>query len=237
MKKKNLLKWVGLLFFVLLTAGIIYYVHARLTRAVPVENIHISNPAYSFQEIDDYLSPMECDAIMRLASPKLEPSLVYNDGKKDAVDKTNRQSDQAWLKNEVHPLVLKISKLVAETSGYPMENQEDLQVVKYEPGGFFNPHYDACEGDKTFCERMDGKSGPRMWTYIIYLNEDFNKGETIFPKLNKKVIPKKGKVLIFQSTDDASGKLIFESLHGGEPVENGNKWICNKWIRSHKFIA
>ena len=237
MKKKNLLKWAGIFFFVLLIVGILYYVQWKHPSSTPKEDIHIYVPTYSIREIDSYLTPLECDAIMRLATPNLEPSLVYNDGKKDAVDKSNRQSDQAWLKNETHPVVMKISQLVAETSGYPMENQEDLQVVRYEPGGFFNPHYDACEGDKSFCERMDGKSGPRLWTYIIYLNDDFNKGETVFPKLNRKVVPKKGKVVIFQSTDEASGKLIFESLHGGEPVENGNKWICNKWIRSHKFIA
>jgi len=197
------------------------------------DDFHISVPCYDIMEIEDFLTSEECDKIIELASTRLEPSRVYTDNS-DLHDTENRKSDQAWLLNDYDPLVHKISQKVAEYSGYPIENQEDLQVVHYEPGGFFKPHYDACEGTKDFCKRMDGIAGPRLWTYIIYLNDDLEGGETLFPYLNKKVIPKKGKCAIFQSSDD-NGKLIRQSLHGGEPVTKGIKWICNKWIRINPY--
>jgi predicted 2-oxoglutarate/Fe(II)-dependent dioxygenase YbiX len=118
----------------------------------------------------------------------------------------------------------------------PIENQEDLQIVSYKPGGFFTPHYDACDGKKDYCQRMDGSAGPRLFTYLIYLNDDFEGGETVFPKLNKSVKPKKGKCVIFQSTvSPPDSRIILEALHGGNPVTSGNKWICNKWIRNHTY--
>jgi prolyl 4-hydroxylase len=197
------------------------------------DDIHVSIPNYTVQEIDNFLTPQECDRLIELASSRLEPSRVYTDAA-DLHDTQNRKSEQAWLVYDVDPLVTKISEHIAKISGYPVENQEDLQVVKYKPEGFFRTHYDACEGNEQFCQRMDGAAGPRLWTYLIYLNDDVTGGETVFPHLNLRVKPQKGKLIVFQSTDE-NGKLIRESLHGGEAVKTGNKWICNKWIRKNKY--
>jgi len=198
------------------------------------DGIHVSIPNYSVQEIDNFLTYEECDKLIELASTRLEPSRVYTESS-DLHDTENRKSDQAWLLNDTHSLVLQIAEKIARLTNIPVENQEDMQVVHYEPGGFFRTHYDACEGTETFCERMNGLAGPRIWTYLIYLNdENVTGGETVFPYINKKVTPKKGKCVIFQSTDE-TGRLIKESLHGGEPVLSGVKWICNKWVRKNKY--
>jgi prolyl 4-hydroxylase len=77
---------------------------------------------------------------------------------------------------------------------------------------------------------MNGKEGPRYYTLLIYLNDDFEGGETVFPKINKFVKPKKGKAVLFQSVDHR-GVIIDEAFHGGNPVSAGQKWIANKWIR------
>jgi len=198
------------------------------------DGIHVSIPNYSVQEIEHFLTHEECDKLIELASTRLEPSRVYTDNA-DLHDTENRKSDQAWLLNDTHPLVLQIAEKVAHITNTPVENQEDMQVVHYEPGGFFKTHYDACEGTETFCERMNGSAGPRIWTYLVYLNdENVIGGETVFPYIHKKVSPKKGKCVVFQSTDE-TGRLIRESLHGGEPVISGTKWICNKWVRKNKY--
>jgi prolyl 4-hydroxylase len=85
---------------------------------------------------------------------------------------------------------------------------------------------------------MDGSSGPRIYTYLIYLNDDYEGGETAFPKLNIAVKPKKGKCVVFQNTlPQPDGRIPLEALHGGNPVTSGNKWICNKWIRVNKYDA
>lgn len=196
----------------------------------------VSIKDYSVQEIENFLTPEECDHIISISTAHLEPSLVYSDTS-DVHDTSSRKSEQAWLKDEMDPVVASISKKIAEASRIPIENQEDLQVVSYMPGGFFTPHYDACDGAKDYCERMEGHSGSRFLTYLIYLNDDYEGGETSFPKLNITVKPKKGKCVVFQSTlPPPDGRIILEALHGGNPVKLGNKWVCNKWIHNQSYI-
>lgn len=197
----------------------------------------VSDPEYKIREIEHFLTDEECDHIIAISKSELTPSKVYSNTT-DVYDTKTRKSDQAWLKDTMDPVIASISEKVASISQIPIEHQEDLQVVSYSPGGFFTPHYDACDGDEEFCKRMDGASGPRLFTYLIYLNDDYEGGETVFPKLNITVTPKKGKCVIFQNTlPQSGGKIPLEALHGGNPVKSGNKWICNKWIRVNPFVS
>jgi len=215
---------------IIAVCAIIYYFYNKNLKAK--EKLY-NNP--QIQEIDDFLTPEECDTLIRMSEYKLETSQVYS-SKDNLHDTSHRVSEQAWLKSIDSEIVKRISDRVAKHSGYPIDNQEDLQVVKYKPGGFFNPHNDACDGDADFCKRMNSKSGPRYATYLIYLNDDFTGGETVFTKMNVTVKPKKGKCVKFYSTNK-NESLIKNSEHAGHPVTSGNKWICNVWIRHKRFIG
>jgi prolyl 4-hydroxylase len=196
-----------------------------------------SSPGYSVEEIDGFLSPQECDHLIQISKNRLEDSMVYSDSS-DVHDRATRISKQAWLRDEDDPVVMRISQKVASLSGYPIGNQEDLQVVCYRKGGYFRPHYDACDGDGSYCSRMDGRGGPRILTYLIYLNDDFEGGGTVFPKLNIAIKPKKGKCVVFRNTlPSPDNRIILEALHGGSPVASGNKWICNKWVRGGSYSS
>lgn len=50
--------------------------------------------------------------------------------------------DSAWLKNEDHPIVQKISKRVEDLTGLTVTTAEELQVVNYGIGGHYEPHFD-----------------------------------------------------------------------------------------------
>jgi prolyl 4-hydroxylase len=182
-------------------------------------------------EYDDFLTGDECDTLISLAQDRLEPSNVYNEST-DKPDQQYRISTQAWFKKGSDAVVQKIDAFAASMSGLPDTHHEELQVVKYEEGGFFSPHYDACYGKKDFCDRMNSEGGPRLWTFMVYLNDGFQGGETHFPKTDASVVPKKGKLIVFQNTmDDEDRSVIKDSFHGGNPVQSGEKWICNKWVR------
>ena len=188
---------------------------------------------YTVTEIPNFLTHEECDKLIQIASTQLIPSKVYTENSDDVLE-NHRTSEQCWLTNENHDIVNKISTLTSRICNKPIENQELLQVVKYPTGGFFNPHYDACIGNPEFCKRMNGSSGPRYGTLLIYLNDDFTGGETVFPNFNKTVKPEKGKAVFFYTTNK-NGTILNESLHAGNPITSGNKWICNKWTRINKY--
>lgn len=83
-----------------------------------------------------------------------------------------------------------------------------LHVIKYEQGNYFKKHYDESYNV--------GESVAEM-TVIVYLNDDFEGGETIFHDLDKQIIhkPKKNDVLIFDH----------DHLHEGSMITKGVKYI------------
>lgn len=191
---------------------------------------YIDMSDYDVQEIPGFLTPEECNKIIELTNGELFPSRIYSNNE-DVYSTNSRKSQQCWLKDD-NPLIKSISERVRQYTKTSNKHQEQLQVVNYPVGGFFSPHYDVCEGNESFCERMNGQHGPRLITVLMYLNDDFEGGETVFPRINKTVKPQKGKAVIFKNIDN-NGVIIKQALHGGEPIKSGEKWIANKWIRLH----
>jgi prolyl 4-hydroxylase len=74
----------------------------------------------------------------------------------------------------------------------------------------------------------------RKYTFILALNDEYEGGKTSFPELDKSYRLNKGDALLFD-TLNTWGRVNRKSLHGGEPVESGEKWICNLWVREFKY--
>jgi len=86
----------------------------------------------------------------------------------------------------------------------------EVQLVRYEPGGFFYTHQDAT-------------ASPREWrkvSAIVYLNDDFTGGTTSFPVLDRVVTPRTGHALLF----------VPHLVHGADPVERGEKFVLTFWL-------
>lgn len=187
---------------------------------------------YSIQEIPNFLSSEECDRVISLAKEKTFEESVLYESTSDKMDKNVRNSRQTWLYDNENEFVKSISEKVATLTNTPIENQEPSQVLNYQVGGKYDPHYDACwQGT---CDRMNKNGGARYLTVLIYLNDVEEGGGTTFPNLNKTVKAEKGKAVIFQNTD-SSENIIKDSLHGGNPVLQGEKWVINKWIHHRRY--
>jgi hypothetical protein len=73
--------------------------------------------------------------------------------------------------------------------------------------------------------------GQRIKTCLVYLNDDFEGGETEFPKLALKYRGRTGDALIFENVKpNGSGDL--STLHAGLPPTRGEKWLFSQWMRS-----
>lgn len=193
--------------------------------------IMIYNYSYKYPyEVPNFLNSDECNIIISQCQNKFIKSEVYK-GAINEYDKS-RESLQCWLDNN-DPLIASISDRVAKLTNSNIEQQEILQVVKYNQNGYFNDHYDACGRNTEFCKKMteNYKGKDRLYTVIIYLNDDYEGGETVFPNINKIIKPEKGKAVIFKNINN-NGSIITDSLHRGNPIINGTKYICNKWIHA-----
>lgn len=83
------------------------------------------------------------------------------------------------------------------------------QFVRYGSGGFFVPHRDS-----------SGIFEERIFTAIIYLNDDYTGGETWFEQGPCCTAPVAGKTIVFAS----------DLVHSATPVKSGTKYIFASWL-------
>jgi hypothetical protein len=72
---------------------------------------------------------------------------------------------------------------IAATIGVPTGFLEPPQVLHYEVGEQFAPHSDYLDPDRARTGCRLRRRGQRIVTFLIYLNSDFEGGETDFPLL------------------------------------------------------
>ena len=184
---------------------------------------------FELWELYNVLTEAECAKIIQISEEYgFKDSTVYKENGKHEVDIDYRTSRTVWISNKRDPLMVHISELTHLLTELPIENQEHLQVAKYEEGGRFVPHFDVCVDDKETCDRHNKGAGERIATFLIYLNDEFKGGETSFPNIGLSIQPKRGKAILFWSVDKHE-RLHEEAAHQGMPVLEGQKYICTKW--------
>lgn len=167
--------------------------------------------------IDDFLTKEECNYIINYTENKglFKRSKVA--GNESILVSSKRTSFSAYLDNRNNSVFKKICQKVTDflnVSEYYMEN---LQVVRYTKDQEFTPHTDPkSEND-------------RKYTILIYLNDEFEGGETYFPELDLKIIPKRGRMLCFLNRNEENHVIPF-STHAGLIIRNGIKYGCNIWV-------
>ena len=170
--------------------------------------------------IENFLSENECIHIKQEAKSKLQASTVDKDRR---VDEQIRKSETAWLSTE-DPIVRRVVERCVSRTDRPIENCEQLQVLRYKEGGHYNPHQDVFYQDKN----------KRLYTFIIALNDEYEGGETAFPVINENYKLNAGDALFFHTLDNY-GLDTSDALHGGQPVKSGEKWVCNLWVHKYPY--
>lgn len=241
---------IALLLIVLMLSVFVYRFHSHGQKTENFTLDHnfqnrISNSTvnesqgFKIVEFRNFLSPDECRLIIEIAKSsgnmKAAETLDSNNNTLSSYSPEKRTSKTVFLPDSTSLLIDEISRITAHLTDLPVENQEHIQVASYEVGGKFDEHYDACDSTPDVCERFNRGSGQRVATLLIYLNDDFDGGRTVFSKLqpNVAIEPEIGKAILFYDTINEN--LIKESMHKGEPVLSGQKWICTKWVHSKKW--
>jgi prolyl 4-hydroxylase len=185
--------------------------------------------------VHNFLSEGECDHLIHLASPSLQRSLVVDESGRssEAID-SRRSSRGMFLNRSQDPVVSAIEMRLAAFTGIPMENGEHIQILKYEKGGEYQPHYDTFNPETSGGAFHLQRGGQRVASMIMYLNTPLEGGETIFPRAQLAVTPEKGKAVLFYNCLP-SGQVDPLSFHGGAPVLAGEKWIATRWFRMSRF--
>jgi hypothetical protein len=113
---------------------------------------------------------------------------------------------------------------------------EPVQVMHYSVGEEFRPHFDFLTEDNEGWAAQMRRFGQRIATFLVFLNEDFEGGETEFPRAGISHRGGKGDALFWANVDPSGGpdRLTF---HAGKPPTKGEKWILSQWIRDRSPAA
>jgi hypothetical protein len=123
---------------------------------------------------------------------------------------------------------------IAACTRLPVGNLEASSVLHYHPGQEFRPHYDFGDPAEPGYAKQVAEYGQRVLTFLIYLNEDYEGGETDFPLVSWRYKGRTGDAMLFHNVL-ASGQPDRCMLHAGLPPLTGEKWLFSQWVRSRSF--
>lgn len=169
----------------------------------------------------------ECAYLADAAAPLFEPAMTVDERTGRQFLNPIRTSDTAvfpWVAES--PAVHALNRRLAAASGTDPAQGEPLQVLRYAPGQQYRPHIDA----------IPGMENQRILTVLVYLNDDFEGGETHFLDAGLTVRARRGDALLFRNAD-AEGRPDKAALHAGLPVRRGVKLLASRWIRARPVEA
>jgi prolyl 4-hydroxylase len=178
----------------------------------------------------NFLSQDECRALCGQIDANTFPSQLYEKEKHDGV----RTSYSCNL-NSYDPLISEVDTRIANLLGIDRSWGEPLQGQRYQTGQQFKEHADFFYVDQPYWNDYGSHGGQRTWTAMIYLNVPTMGGATGFKYLELAVSPQLGRLLIWNNMA-LDGSPNPWTLHEGQPVEGGSKYIVTKWYRERTFI-
>ena len=164
----------------------------------------------------------ECFATATAAADLLAPATIVDPVTGATKQDPIRTSDGASIDPTRENLVIRaLNARIAAASGTTIEQGEPLSVLRYGPGQQYREHLDT----------ITGAANQRVVTVLVYLNDGFVGGETIFPHVGLRIAPRAGDAIVFRNTR-ADGRPDPAARHAGVPVTRGTKWLATRWIRA-----
>lgn len=173
-------------------------------------------------------TPAECAYLIDVATPALQPSVIVDPHSGRQVPHPIRTSSATGFPFlDENPAIHALNRRLAAASGTDSRAGEPLQVLRYAPGQQYRQHSDALPHVVP--------DQQRLLTFLVYLNEDYEGGETAFPALGIQVRGRTGDGLLFRNASP-DGALDPLAVHAGLPVTDGVKLVASRWIRAAPLV-
>jgi len=196
-----------------------------------LSNILIAPKVITEEGIDFILNHVRNQAKEDLSV--FDPKLSNEKGSTEfSVDKEVRDTqiaDISGIMKEIVGLYKNIvTNIINPFYNFEIRDSECPQLLSYNVGGHYKPHYDGVSTWKAPTgEIIWRKSTDRDLSTVLFLNDDFEGGEFIFPDFRIKVKPEPGLLVCFPSNQ------LY--LHGVEKVTNGTRYSMVNWMTVKGF--
>lgn len=177
--------------------------------------------------MENFLSPELCDALIAMARGALEP-VNGPEGKNFSADVAGFH--RLAISELSLSIILMLDRVGAAVS---LEHRgvEPPIVLRYAGGEEFPTHADFLDPSQPENAENIRREGQRIISFQVFLNDDYEGGETEFPNIEKRFKGKKGDAIFWWNVKP-DGTPEPAAVNGNRPVTGGEKWVLSQWIRS-----
>jgi hypothetical protein len=180
----------------------------------------------------DVLNVVDCAYLIFLSRPFLKRANVIDpDSQRGGMVSDVRTNMSTYLPFGIVDIIGRCVELkIIRQTGEDLMFSEPMSILHYATGECYRPHVDYFDPKLTVSKGFMEDGGQRTVSAVTYLASPSAGGGTSFPRLNLAVPPSAGSTLWFRNCLE-NGQVDDRSLHGGDPVEQGEKWVVTKWFR------
>jgi hypothetical protein len=184
----------------------------------------------------NFVSERVCDWLIERARGRLERARVYDAHEQTDVVDDSRTNSFAVFNAMEADLVHLLVQTRMSVCGQPVSHMEASTVLHYAVGQTIGHHYDFVDpAHPGYAEEVRTR-GHRVVTFLVYLNEGYEGGETIFPRIGVRHVGQRGEGLLFVNTLP-NGQANLRTLHSGEPPTRGEKWVFSQFVRDRPELV
>jgi prolyl 4-hydroxylase len=207
-----------------------------LASRVPLEAWLSSAPSEALHEkvhrVRQLAPPSVCAWLISRADGRLERARVYDSvSRSDLVLPMRSNTVANFNLSTIDVAQLLVQSRMALSCSYPGQHLEPPMVLHYDVGEEIRPHFDFIDAKAPDYEQQIREQGQRMITFLLYLNDAYEGGETTFPELGLVNRGRLGDGLFFINAH-ADGAPDRRMLHTGSPPTAGEKWIVTQFVRN-----
>lgn len=201
---------------------------------VSAEPVRVSEQPHVFT-VEDFVSQGECAHLMTLADRNFRPARELT---ADRLSQENLHftGSMAALQLDLCDAVVRVvERRVGAAFGLPASHVEPLSVLRYQAGHRYAPHVDYFDAGRLQENLAKGdRGGQRVASFLVYLRPADAGGETHYLTLGKKVQGRE-RMALCHFNCLPSGEPDPATLHTGEPVRHGEKWLARTTVREKPF--
>jgi prolyl 4-hydroxylase len=194
-------------------------------RALPQPVARQSSPRIA--TLNRLLTGEECDYVVSRGTPYLKRAQVAGSQTLDI--RTNTAAALGLIESDA--LIQSLDELICRALGEPAAHGENLSLLHYTPGQQFAAHCDWIDPTNPARSKELELSGQRIKTLIVYLNEGYEGGETVFTRVGWRFKGKRGDALMWDNVD-TGGSVDPRTLHEGTAPRSSDKFVLSKWMRN-----
>jgi hypothetical protein len=184
----------------------------------------------------DFASEPVCRWLIDKSRGRLSRALVYEALTQEVTVRPSRTNTAAVFNLLDTDLVcVLVQRRMAACLGTPLRHFEAGTVLHYAEGEEITDHYDFIDPNVPNYPQEIAQRGQRVVTFLLYLNDDYDGGETAFPRLGISNKGRRGEGLFFvNALPDGSADV--RTLHAGRTPRDGEKWIVSQFVRDRPLL-